>query len=258
MAYQFYTDDLEPIAEEVARSYKLCGGIEESEYRQALSQRNLTFEQEFNERLYWDAFYKLDKAWDYRWSFNFALEMFDLISNIAYLQIEDKSDQRLVFDIVNQSESFMAEIIRPLVSADYDKAVTEGSVAAVSRGEVFYFADLAMKPIQSFSESSTMDLPEPFYSYLRDGMVSKLTYEEACAVRIVNRNPSSGVSCENRRVYVITALREVKKLRGLFLKAFSHFSFLNDDSEKTKKILEYKEKFLQLFAYECMFSLYGF
>ena len=92
------------------------------------------------------------------------------------------------------------------------------------------YAKNAMKDIQRFGNKPADFLPEPFFSYLRDGMVSKLTYKDACEI-VKNSTRFSAKSYG-----IIDALKQVRVLRKSFVEAFNQFTFLKDGSKESKKI----------------------
>lgn len=195
---------------------------------------------------------KLDDIWQQCLSFRFVDEMF-LLAYILVSRVQDKEAQKKAFIATQKGRDYLSTLDWPLTVEDYYDIVAAGGSVDPNApcSSVFIYAKNAMKDIQRFGNKPADFLPEPFFSYLRDGMVSKLTYKEACEI-VKNSTRFSAKSYG-----IMDALKQVRVLRKSFVEAFNQFTFLKDGSKESKKILAYKKKFLQVYSYESMFAVHA-
>ena len=198
-----------------------------------------------------EQFTKFDEAWQRGAPYDLAFAVCDLISKLRLGVSNDDSRSQIAFEANDKFYEVLDGLKPPLTVNDLAWGFREEHPDYKS-SSIFIYLDDAMIDIKRFGggKEPASYLPEPFFSYLRNGMVSKLSYEEA--LKVFN----SSYRFRTHHGDIPEGLAIIRDLRKYFFEAFDCFTFLNKDFEHYDEIMECKKKFLQVYSYESMFAIH--
>ena len=194
---------------------------------------------------------RFDDAWQRASSYDLASAMHGLILYLCLGVSKEDSRRQIALEADEKFNDVLQGLNPPVTVNDLAWGFREEHPDYESSSIFSYLKD-AMIDIKRFGggKEPASYLPEPFFSYLRNGMVSKLSYEEA--IKVFN-------SSDRFRTYhgdIPEGLAIIRDLRKYFFEAFDCFTFLNKDFEHYDEIMECKKKFLQVYSYESMFAIH--
>lgn len=193
-----------------------------------------------------DTFIKLDQAWRKGSSCKFAYAMSSLLLELG-IGLSGNSAFPAFFDARYKFVQTLKGLKDPVTIDDVIWGTHDDSNYTSS--SIYMYLNDAMIDIQRFGGYEPPHyFHEPFASYLRDGMVSKLSYDEALQIY----EESDYFSSYHQAIP--ESLAAVRNFRKYFLESFSYLTFLHEGMAYYDEIMDAKKKFLQVYAYECLFS----